>query len=65
MWDFKSADAEAVKGRKNYIVIVFKDKMNLSELTPELNTYRKLNLCIHANENIDMTAARIRYTSFC
>ena len=60
MWDFKSADTEAVKGKKNYILLVFKEYIPMRELTPEMKTYVKLRLCIQNSENIDKLAARIR-----
>ena len=63
MWDFKSSDTEAVKGRKNYVLIIFKEKIPMNELTPELRTYVKLRLCIQPSENVDKLAARIRYFS--
>ena len=60
MWDFKSADTEAVKGRKKYIFLVYKERLAMSELTPEMRTYVKLRLCIQHSDNIDKLAARIR-----
>ena len=63
MWDFKSADVEAVKGRKNYILLVFKERLFMSELTPEMKTYVKLRLCIHHSNNTDKLTARIRFKS--
>ena len=60
MWDFKSADTEAVKGRKNYILLVFKESIAMNELTPEMKTYVKLRLCVQHSDNIDKLAARIR-----
>ena len=60
MWDFKSADAEAVKGRKNYILLVFKERLAMNELTPEMRTYVKLRLCIQYSDNIDKLTSRIR-----
>ena len=56
---FKSADAEAL--RKKHVIVIFKDKLDVDELTPELQTYRKLRLCIQPEENIDKLIARIRY----
>ena len=61
MWGFKSADAEALKRKSNYNIIVFKDKLKTLELTPELQTYYKLNLCIKPNNNISKLVVRIRY----
>ena len=61
MWGFKSADAEALKRKRTYNIIVFKDKLRTSELTPELKTYYKLNLCIKPSDNIKKITARIRY----
>ena len=63
MWDFKSADTEAVKRRKNYILLVFKERLLMSELTPEMKTYVKLRLCIHYSHNIDKLTAKIRLNS--
>ena len=60
MWGFKSADAEALKRKRTYSIIVFKDKLKTLELTPELKTYYKLYLCIKPNDNISKIAARIR-----
>ena len=59
---FKSADVESL--RKKHVVVIFKDKLDADELTPELQTYRKLRLCIQPEENIDKLIARIRYYSF-
>ena len=61
MWGFKSADVEALKRKMTYIIIVLKDKLKLDDLTPELKTYYKLNLCVQFSKNIDKTIARIRY----
>ena len=60
MYDFRAADTEAVKGRKNYILLVFKERIAMSELTPEMRTYVKLRLCIQHSDNIEKLAARIR-----
>ena len=57
---FKSADVESL--RKKHVVVIFKDKLDADELTPELQTYRKLRLCIQPEENIDKLIARIRYS---
>ena len=61
MWGFKSADAETLKRKRTYSIIVSKDKLKTLELTPELKTYYKLNLCNKPNDNIRKIAARIRY----
>ena len=60
MWDFKSADTEAVKRRKKYILLIFKERLAMNELTPEMKTYVKLRLCIQHSDNIDKLVARIR-----
>ena len=60
MWWFKSADAEALKRGKKYIMVIFKEKFNPDDLTPELRTYQKLRLCIQAGDNLDKLVARIR-----
>ena len=61
MWGFKSADVEALKRKMTYIIIVLKDKLKLDNLTPELKTYYRLNLCVQSSENIDKITARIQY----
>ena len=59
LWYFQSADAEALRKRK--IVVIFKEKLDMEELIPELRTYVKLRLSIQPDPNIDKLAARIRY----
>ena len=49
------------KGSREKIIIVFTDKIKTSKLTPELKTYRRLNLCIEPVENIEKIASKIRY----
>ena len=63
MWGLKLADTQALKRKRKYTVIIFKEKLTLAELTPELRTYKKLGLCIQFDENIDRMAAKIRYIS--
>ena len=63
MWWFKSVDAEAFKRGKNYIMVILKDKLISDELPPELRTYQKLRLCIHAEDNLEKFADRIRYVN--
>ena len=58
LWYFKAADAEALKKRK--MVVVFKQKLEMRELTAGLKTYQKLRLSIQPDENIDKLTARIR-----
>ena len=41
MEEFMIADAEAVGGRKNFIIIVLKDKLKMKDLVPELRTYMR------------------------
>ena len=60
MEEFMIADAEAVNGRKNFIVIVLKDKLKLDELPRELRTYMRTNTYIDGTKNIDKVVKRIR-----
>ena len=60
MWWFKSADAEALKRKKNYVMVILKVKLDSDKLTPELRTYQKLRLCIQAGNNANKLVARIR-----
>ena len=59
LWYFKAADAEALTKKK--IVVVFKEKLKMKELIPELRTYMKLRLCIQPENDINKMVARIRY----
>ena len=60
MWNFKSIDTEALN-QKNFILIVFKENLKMSELPHELQTYYKLNLYIKPDENEDRMSAKIRW----
>ena len=60
MWNFKSTDAEALKRNEDFILIVFKEKLKMSELPHELQTYYKLNLYVGPDENVDRLSAKIR-----
>ena len=54
------ADAEAVGGRKNFIIIILKDKLNKNELTKELKTYLNTYTYIDARKNTDKIPERLR-----
>ena len=55
------ADAEAVIGRKNFIIIVLKDKLKMKELIPELKTYMRTYTHIKASKNTNKLTKRLRY----
>ena len=63
MEEFMIADAEAVNGRKNFIVLVLKERLQMKELTKELRTYMKTYTYIDATRNIDKLMKRLRYYS--
>ena len=54
------ADAEAVSGRKNFIILVLKDRLKMKELTPELRTYVRTYTYIKATKKTDKLMKRIR-----
>ena len=54
------ADAEAVDGRENFIIIVLKEKLQMKELTKELKTYMKTYTYIDATKNTDKLIKRLR-----
>ena len=54
------ADAEAVTGRKNLIIMVIKDKLTMKELTPELRTYVRTYTYIKATKKTNKLMKRIR-----
>ena len=59
--EFLMADAEAVGGRKNFIIIVLKDKLKMDELMPELRTYMRTYTYLKATKNTDKLVKRLRY----
>ena len=54
------ADAEAVNGRKNFIVIVLKDNLQIKDLPRELRTYMRTYTYIDATRNTDKLIKRLR-----
>lgn len=60
MREFIMADAEAINGRKNFIIIVLKEKLKKEEMTYELKTYFRTYTYIDATKNIDQVVKRLR-----
>ena len=60
MEEFMIADAEAVSGRKNFIILVLKDRLKMKELTPELRMYVRTYTYIKATKKTDKLMKRIR-----
>ena len=60
MEEFMIADAEAVDGRKNFIILILKEKLGRKELTKELKTYMRMYTYIDATKNVDQAAKRLR-----
>ena len=54
------ADAEVVNGRKNFIIIIMKDKIPKKELTKELKTYIRTYTYIEATKTTDSWMKRLR-----
>ena len=54
------ADTEAVSGRKNFIIMILKDKLQMKELTPELKTYVRTYTYIKATKKTNKLMKRIR-----
>ena len=54
------ADAEAVDERKNFIILILKEKLERKELTKELKTYMRMYTYIDATKNVDQAAKRLR-----
>ena len=54
------ADAEAVGGRNNFIILILKDKLQPKDLTPELRTYIRTYTYIKATKNINKLMKKIR-----
>ena len=60
MEEFMIADNEAVNGRKNFIIIILKEKIPKKELPKELRTYMKTYTYIDATKNIQQLEKRLR-----
>ena len=58
------ADAEVVNGRKNFIIIIMKDKMKMEELTKELRTYIRTYTYIDATKEADRWIKRLRFEKY-
>ena len=54
------ADNEAVNGRKNFIILILKEKIPKKELTKELRTYMNTYTYIDATKNIQQLEKRLR-----
>ena len=61
MEEFMIADAEAVNGRKNFIIIVLKEKLKIKDLRRELRTYMRTYTYIDATKNTDKLIKRLRF----
>ena len=61
MEEFMIADAEAVDGRKNFIIIILKEKIPKKELMKELKTYLRTHTYIDGTKNKDHIEKRLRY----
>ena len=55
------ADNEAVDGRKNFIIIVLKEKLEINKLPKELKTYMKTYTYIDTTKNTDKMMKRLRF----
>ena len=60
MVEFRVAMVEAVNRRKNFIIIILKDKLTLDELPTELRLYMKTHTYIDGTENTDMIEKILR-----
>ena len=55
------ADSEVVNGRKNFIIIIMKEKLKKKELTKELRTYIRTYTYIDATKKADRWMKRLRF----
>ena len=55
------ADAEAVQGRKNFVIIILIENIPMNELPRELRTYMRTYTYIDATKNVNQIIKRLRY----
>ena len=55
------ADAEAVGGRKNFIIVILKERIDKKDMTKELKTYMRTNTYIDGTKNKPQISERLRY----
>ena len=58
------ADADAVNGRKNFIIIVLKDYLQIKDLPRELRTYMRTYTYIDATRNTHKLIKRLGYVRY-
>ena len=51
--------ADTVDGRKNFTILILKDKLGRKELTKELKTYTRTYTYIDAIKNVDQATKRL------
>ncbi len=54
------ADHEAVNGRKNFIIIILKDKLKMKGLRKEVKTYLQTHTYIDGTKQPDQVPQRLR-----
>ena len=60
MEEFMIADAEAVCGRKNFIIIILIEDIPTNKMPKELRTYMRTYTYIDATKNTDKLMKRLR-----
>lgn len=60
MEEFIIADHEAVNGRKNFIIIILKDKLEMKGLRREVKTYLRTHTYIDGTKNPNQVPQRLR-----
>lgn len=58
------ADHEAVNGRKNFLVILLKEKLHMKGLREEVKTYLQTHTYVDATKHSAQVAERLRYTLY-
>ncbi len=60
MEEFIIADHEAVNGRKNFIIIILKEKLQTKGLRKEVKTYLKTHTYIDGTRHPEQVPGRLR-----
>ena len=54
------ADAEVVNGRKNFVILILKEKLDDSKLSKEMKIFLQTYTCIDGTKNTEKISDKLR-----